>query len=528
MNRISSPATAVALLAALAAPLLAAPAAGQACEVDRLVHPNPQIDDGQAGFRSLALDVDRILVGAPGRDELGTDSGAAYVYERNGSVWGAGIKLLPSIGAAGDLFGLEVALSGDIAAVAVGPKVSPLPQDGRVHVFERVSGVWSETLVLTRGNGFASSLALEGTRLVVGATGEAFVYEKISGLWALSQQLTPSDPELGSRFGWDVAIDSPYLVVTDPAHTHGGATSGCGYVYFESGGTWTEIWETRALVTGGFQGDSVSLQQGTIVLGAPISDEPGGVPSGTAYVYERSGSTFPLSATLVPSNPTPFGRFGWSVDVREDGKGLAVGALSSEAWLFEDSGGGWSETTRLQSIYTTSFDYFGSAVGLEGDDLVVGAPQADDGAQDAGVVSVWSTSGTAFPSLGGSPTQLSLSAGGTQSLAVNHCVEFGGDLYFVVGNIGFTTPGIPFGGFVIPLNPGPYLVYTINNPNSPILSGSFGNLDQLGDALATFNLPAGTDPVLVGSKVNHAYGVLDPVSITLKAVSNPVTCTLLP
>ncbi|MDC3960908.1 FG-GAP repeat protein [Polyangium jinanense] len=66
---------------------------------------------------SVALLGDTALVGAWGDSDQGIYSGSAYVFVRSGAVWAQQAKLLPSDGAASDLFGGSVALSGDTALV---------------------------------------------------------------------------------------------------------------------------------------------------------------------------------------------------------------------------------------------------------------------------------------------------------------------------------------------------------------------------------------------------------------------------
>ena len=77
--------------------------------------------DGALGDRfgnSVSLSGDRAIVGAFYDNDLGFDSGSAYVYERQGDgSWLEVAKLTASDGTNGDFFGWSVSLSGERALV---------------------------------------------------------------------------------------------------------------------------------------------------------------------------------------------------------------------------------------------------------------------------------------------------------------------------------------------------------------------------------------------------------------------------
>ena len=92
-----------------------------------------------------------------------------------------------------------------------------------------------------------------------------------------------------------------------------------------------------------------------------------------------------------------------------------------------------------------------------------------------------------------------------------------------------SAPGIGIDGLVLPLNFDPYFSFTLANANSALLPGSFGSPDHLGVGDASLVVPAGSDPVLAGTVVSHAYltlGLSGTVGVT--SVSNAVDVTLVP
>jgi len=128
----------------------------------------------------------------------------------------------------------------------------------------------------------------------------------------------------------------------------------------------------------------------TIAIGAPgahNSNLASPFDAGAVFVYTRSGTTWSLQATLEPSDPELFMRFGHSVSLTPDGNTLAIGAnqldnLKGAVYIFERSGSNWSQSGKLQHSPVdgnATFDSFGNSVALTADTygaVVAGAPGA--------------------------------------------------------------------------------------------------------------------------------------------------------
>jgi len=154
---------------------------------------------------------------------------------------------------------------------------------------------------------------------------------------------------------------------------------------------------------GDFFGISVAISGDTIVIGAPEEDSDAigvnGDPfndnnpdSGAAYVFVRNGTTWTPQAYLKASNPGEFGdQFGNAVAI--SGETIVVGAFcewsrstgvngvitnmddycSGAAYVFVRRGTNWSQEAYMKAS-NSSFDwFFGRAVAISGDTIVVGA-----------------------------------------------------------------------------------------------------------------------------------------------------------
>lgn len=87
------------------------------------------------------------------------------------------------------------------------------------------------------------------------------------------------------------------------------------------------------------------------------------------------------SQKLVASNAAADDEFGFSIAI--DGDAMVIGARDrfvevGAVYVFRHNGSTWVEEAYLTSTGATSSDFFGSAVAIDGDRIVVGSPSDDD------------------------------------------------------------------------------------------------------------------------------------------------------
>jgi hypothetical protein len=139
--------------------------------------------DGAAGDYfgwsvSLSSDGTTALIGAPHDDDRGTESGSAYVFTRSGSTWTEQAKLTASDGALDDYFGVSVSLSGNgSVALISGHENDDLGSaSGSAYVFTRNGTEWTQQAKLLASDGVADdrfgvyvSLSGDGSNALIGA-----------------------------------------------------------------------------------------------------------------------------------------------------------------------------------------------------------------------------------------------------------------------------------------------------------------------------------------------------------------------
>ena len=267
---------------------------------------------------SVAVSGDVVVVGAFWDDDKGTNSGSAYVFVKPGGGWLTSTaitqtaKLTASDGAAGDFFGDSVSISG--STVVVGAPMHNSEQ-GKAYVFVQPGGGWltttaiSETAKLTASDGaagdlFGHSVAVSGDVVVVGAShddssqGSAYVFVQPGGGWltntAITEtaKLTASDGAAGDDFGYSVSISGDTIVV---GAADGDSDRGSAYVFFKPSGGWLDMTQAGKLtasdvaVDDGF-GRSVSVSGDKVAVGSPYA-ATSGTDSGTAYVFSVKKKT---------------------------------------------------------------------------------------------------------------------------------------------------------------------------------------------------------------------------------------------
>lgn len=368
-------------------------------------------------------------------------SGAAYVFARNGTTWGQQAYLKASNTEAGDLFGYSVAVSGDTVVVGAYRESSNAtgvngdqtdnssPAAGAAYVFVRSGTTWAQQAYLKASNTgpgdfFGYSVAISGDTVVVGASeedsnsaganqnnrasagrsGAAYVFVRSGTNWSQQAYLKASNSAAGHKFGWSVAMSGDTIVVGAPFESAGSALSGAAYVFVRHGTTWIQQAYLKASNAGTSDlfGYSVSVSEDTMVVGAHgesssavgvngNQDNNDASGAGAAYVFVRTGTNWSQQAYLKASNTGTDDAFGISVAAAS--ALVVVGALgessnatgvngdetndlacdSGAAYAFVRSGTTWTQRVYLKASNTDTNDYFGHAVAVSGDTVLVGA-----------------------------------------------------------------------------------------------------------------------------------------------------------
>jgi PKD repeat protein len=358
----------------------------------------------------VSIFCDYAIVGAPGNDENGSDSGSAYIFERSGSNWNQVAKLTASDGAAYNRFGISISISGGYAIVGASGNDENGSDSGSAYIFERSGSSWNQVAKLTASDGaigdyFGISVSISGRFAIVGAyadddaSGSAYIFERSGNNWNEVAKLTASDRSADDRFGWSVSISGGFAIVGAVLNDGIGISSGSGYIFERSGSSWNQVAKLTASdgAIGDYFGISVSISGGFAIVGARLDDDNGS-NSGSAYIFEKSGSSWNQAAKLTASDGAYDDYFGYGVSI--SGRYAIVGAYgdddnrtgSGSAYIFEKSGSSWNQVAKLTASDGAIGDSFSYGVSISGDYFIVGAPGNDDKGTSSGSAYIFNIS----------------------------------------------------------------------------------------------------------------------------------------
>ena len=265
--------------------------------------------EGDGFGASVSVSGDTIVVGSPGKGG-DYDSGAAYVFTFNGTLWEQ-VAQFPDVGVDFSGFGRSVCISGD--TIVVGAPFDTAndftPWTGAAYVYKRDSMNWMQVQKLSAGAGdaamdnFGLSVSVNGNTIVIGApwdegaTGAAYVFALNNTLWEQKVKFPLEGVAVNSYFGQSVAVSGDTIVVGayyDDV-TDGATDTGAAYLFRPEGIEWVVQKVTASdAAAGDLFGSSVSISGETVIVGAPWKDSGSGEVSqvmyaGAAYVFTLEG-----------------------------------------------------------------------------------------------------------------------------------------------------------------------------------------------------------------------------------------------
>jgi hypothetical protein len=313
--------------------------------------------------QAVSISGNTIVVGAPNQSATVSYSGAAYVFKNNGSLWEPIAKLTASDAAESDGFGVSVSISGN--TIAVGSPGKGDMDSGAAYIFILNGTLWEQTAKLpetaTDFSNFGQSVSVSGDTLVVGApfdtahdgtlyAGAAYVFKHDATGWIQMEKLTAraGDAVMLDYFGFSVSVSGNTIVIGAPGDSD---NTGAAYVFALDGTLWQQVakFPVEGVGSSSYFGQSVSVSGDTIVVGAYNDDvTDGATDTGAAYLFRADGTEWGVEK-ISASDATGGDAFGYSVSI--SGDTVIVGAP------YEDDGSGEvSQVTNAGAVYVFIFE----------------------------------------------------------------------------------------------------------------------------------------------------------------------------
>ena len=226
----------------------------------------------------------------------GEYSGATYVFSQEGETWNRQAKLVADDLSRGDNFGYQAELSedGDTALIAGGDSV---------YMFSREGGTWTQQADVA-GDGWPAGQGMaefseDGTTVLMSdpkwnsdRPGVVYVISREGTELTQEATLLADDGDSADSFGFvDLSRDGTLALIgasrdDDP----NGEDAGSAYLFKRGKSSWTQ--QAKLVPDDGKKHDmfggrvAVSGDGTTAIVSSPIANEPNGLKSGAAYVFD--------------------------------------------------------------------------------------------------------------------------------------------------------------------------------------------------------------------------------------------------
>jgi hypothetical protein len=355
----------------------------------------------------VAVSATQVLVGTPSDDTVGSDAGGAYFFDVASATPGTPLRAdntpAPS---SQDHFGAAVAISGRYVVVGADRTYAGQQLSGSAAVYDLAGPTPGEPVIVLENprpqeyDVFGSSVAISGTRVVVGTTADpmvvsaygrpVYVYELTASAPATPAAILESPtPNLPSNedFGAVVGISGARVVVAAPG-------AGRAYVFDLNGGMPGTPLTISNPMPGPLDGFATAVAiSGSIVAVAAPGDSTAGPSAGSVYVYDVAGPS-PATPIAILTNPVPAEGTGFGKSVAVSGSRVVVGAdfvgstvpAAGSVFVYDLAGRRPQAPVRRLENPDPTGQGFGSSVGIAGTHLIVSADHGTSTAPRSGSV----------------------------------------------------------------------------------------------------------------------------------------------
>jgi hypothetical protein len=259
-----------------------------------------------------------------------------------------------------------------------------------------------------QGEWFAFSVSISEGIAIAGAPfkggkGAAYIAVFDKGNWREQVKLVAADLAAENWFGFSVSISEGTAIIGAPLHSLGDVKwTGAAYIFERQG---KKEWKEKAklvaedAVEKAEFGHSVAISGDTAIVGAYLDPHDGKNKAGSAYIFVSERGQWEQQAKLTPDDADDGKNFGKSVAIHKHTAIVGAhldnhsGSKSGSAYIFVRDGNNWTQQAKLTASDAAARDEFGISVGISGSTAIVGSPFDDDAGSKSGSAYIFGNNG---------------------------------------------------------------------------------------------------------------------------------------
>ena len=189
----------------------------------------------------VTIEGDTAVVGVSADGNL---RGSVQVFVRSGATWTAQQRILASDGISPDGFARSVAINGNTLIVGAPIASGGSFRTGAAYVFVRSGSVWTQQQKLFTAenrpqSSFGAGVAIENNTIIVSSPlnniptngGAAFVFQRSGTVWTETQKISGADSKIGDAFGNSVDLSNSNAVIGSAGDAIGSLFAGSAYLF---------------------------------------------------------------------------------------------------------------------------------------------------------------------------------------------------------------------------------------------------------------------------------------------------------
>ena len=381
---------------------------------------DPTPTQGDSFGWSVAIEGNHVVIAAPWDDTHGGNVGQVFLFDATS---GSLVRTLddPTVAVpastSNDRFGYSVAIDGNRVLVGAPLDNTTAFNNGQAHLFDAATGsplqVFNDPSPTTNQD-FGQSVALSAGGVLIGVpaddthgsnVGIAHLFDAGTG----DPGDVPFFAATSDNFGWSVAIDGSLVLAGAPFDSTLGTNVGRAYLFDAAPDPpiLLHTFENPSVKLADQFGFSVAIDAGRVLIGAH-GDDTQGLGVGQAYLFDAT--TGNLLHTFDDPTPGPNGgdEFGRAVAI--DGNHVLIGARSDgtlpnscagacgQAHLFDATTGNLEQTYDDPFPNNPGEHRFGHAVAIDGNRVLIGAYADASAGSFVGRAYLFDLNGNATPS----------------------------------------------------------------------------------------------------------------------------------